>query len=119
MINKVILVGNLGSDPKTHEFSNGNMVANFTLATKERYTDRNGERIESTEWHNISCFGKTADLAAQYLSKGSKVYLEGKIKTSKYESAEGEERYKTEIIANNISFLSSKNKNEEEEVPFA
>jgi len=106
MINKVILVGNLGSDPKTYTFEDGNMVTNFNLATSEKYTNKKGEKVDNTEWHNVTTYGKTAELATQYLSKGSKIYLEGKIKTSKYEK-DGEERYKTEIVANNITFLST------------
>ena len=106
-LNKVMLIGNLGDNVKLHHFDGGGCIGRFPIATNETYTNKTtGEKVSNTEWHNVTTYGKTAELATQYLSKGSKIYLEGKIKTSKYEK-DGEERYKTEIVANNITFLST------------
>ena len=94
-VNKVILVGNLGKDPELRETNSGKSVCKFSLATKSG---------ENTEWHNIVCWNKTAELAAQYLSKGRQVYLEGRIQTRQYDK-DGETRYITEIVANQLTFL--------------
>lgn len=116
MVNKVILVGNLGTDPEVKTFESGNSVANFALATSERYTDKSGEKVEETEWHSCSCFGKLAELAEKYLAKGKKVYIEGKLKTRKWEDQEtGQERYKTEIIVRELKFLSPINESSDDE----
>jgi len=105
-INKVFILGHLGYDPKT----SGN-VTSFTVATGEKYTDKKtGEIKESTEWHNVTCFGKLAEISAQYLRKGSKVFICGKLKTDKY-TKDGVERYATKIIADELQMLDSKNEN--------
>jgi single-strand DNA-binding protein len=106
-VNKVILLGNLGKDPELRYTPSGQAVANFSLATTERRTDKNGQRKETTEWHNIVTFGKTAELVNQYLKKGRSCYIEGKITTRSWDDRDGNKKYKTEIIANSIQFLGS------------
>ena len=108
MINKVILVGNLGKKPEVREFEGGRKVANFTVATSERYTNKEGQKVTNTEWHNIEMWDKLADIADRYLDKGSKVYLEGKIKTEQWQDKEGNNRYTTRIRAINLQMLDSK-----------
>jgi single-strand DNA-binding protein len=105
MINKAILIGNLGSDPETSN-PNESTLCKFSVATSETWKDRNGEKQESTEWHRIECWGKLAEICSQYLSKGSKVWIEGKIKTDKWETESGETRYSTKIVAKEVTFLS-------------
>lgn len=107
-VNKVILIGRLGKDPEVRSLDNGNMVANFTLATSESYKNKSGEKVESTEWHNVVFWGKSVDFIQRYVSKGDLVYIEGKLQTRKWES-NGQTKYTTEVIGNNISALSSKN----------
>lgn len=108
-VNKVILIGRLGKDPEVRSLDNGNMVANFTIATSESYKDKStGEKKETTEWHNIVLWGKTAEIAQQYLNKGDQVYIEGKLQTRKWEK-DGVTRYSTEVVGNNLTMLSSKN----------
>lgn len=98
MINKVILIGNLGADPEVRHMENGNAVANVTLATSETWRDKNtGERQERTEWHRVVFFGKVAEVVGQYLNKGSKIYVEGRLQTRKWEK-DGIERYTTEVV---------------------
>ena len=98
-INKVILVGNLGRDPEVRTFQSGDKVANFSLATSDTWNDRQtGERRERTEWHNVAIFGRMAEIAEQYLRKGSKVYLEGSLRTRKWQDQSGQDRYTTEVI---------------------
>jgi single-strand DNA-binding protein len=104
-VNKAILIGNLGRDPELRYTQNGQAVVNFTLATSENWTDRSGERQERTEWHRIVAFAKTAELCAQYLSKGRTVYIEGRIQTRDWEDKEGNKRTTTEINANTVQFL--------------
>jgi single-strand DNA-binding protein len=104
-VNKVILIGNLGKDPELRYTPSGQPVANFSLATTERRTDKNGQRKETTEWHNIVVFGKTAEICNQYLKKGRSCYLEGKITTRSWDDRDGNKKYKTEIIANTVQFL--------------
>ena len=106
MVNKVILLGRLGKDVETRNLESGNTVANFTLATSESYKNKNGEKVENTEWHNIVVWGKQAEIAARYLKKGSQIYLEGKITTRSWEK-DGSTRYSTEIVANNFTMLGS------------
>lgn len=103
-VNKVILVGNLGKDPEVRHLESGS-VAHFTLATNEFYKDKQGTRIERTEWHNISAWRGLAELAEKYLKKGSQVYVEGKLRTRQYQDKEQQTRYITEIIAEEISLL--------------
>ena len=98
MINKVILVGNLGRDPETRAMQSGGSVANLSVATAERWKDRDGNRQERTEWHRVVVFGTLADVASKYLRKGSKVYLEGKLQTRKWQDQSGQDRYATEVV---------------------
>ncbi|WP_019627163.1 single-stranded DNA-binding protein [Thioalkalivibrio sp. ALJT] len=105
-VNKVILLGNLGADPEKRETPNGVTVTNLRLATSEQWTDKNsGEKRENTEWHRVVMFGRLADIAAQYLSKGSQVYLEGKIQTRKWQDQSGNDRYTTEVVANDMQLI--------------
>lgn len=98
-INKVILIGNLGQDPEVKYTPSGNAVANLSLATDESYKDRQtGQMVPKTEWHRIVMFGKTAEIAGQYLKKGSKVYIEGKLQTRKWQDQSGQDRYTTEVV---------------------
>lgn len=107
MVNKVILIGNLGKDPEVRQFEN-NSVANFSLATSETYTDKTGEKKTLTEWHNVSVWGKGAEVVEKYLKKGSKVYIEGKITYRKYQDKDGVDRYTTDIKADTFKFLDSR-----------
>ena len=104
-VNKVILIGNLGRDPELRYTQNGQAVTNFSLATSENWTDKNGERSEKTEWHRIVAWAKTAELCAQYLSKGRTVYIEGRLQTRDWEDKEGVKRQTTEIVAHTVQFL--------------
>jgi single-strand DNA-binding protein len=106
-VNRAIIVGNLGRDPEVRYTAGGSPVANFTVATNERWTDKSGQPQERTEWHRIVVWGKTAEICAKYLSKGRQVYIEGRIQTRSYDDKEGQKRYITEIIANDVQFLSS------------
>lgn len=108
-VNKVILIGNLGADPETRYSQGGNAVTKFRLATSEGWKDRQtGEMQERTEWHNITCFARMAEVAGEYLKKGSKVYIEGSLSTSSWEDQEtGAKKYKTEIICRNLQMLDS------------
>ena len=108
-VNKVIIIGNLGSDPEVKYTANNNAVANITVATSESWTDKNtNEKKTETEWHRVVFYGRLAEIAGEYLRKGSKVYLEGKLKTRKWTDQQGVERYTTEIIANEMQMLESK-----------
>ena len=108
MINKVILVGRLGKDPEVRVTPDGTMVTNFNLATDEQWKDKNGEKVQKTEWHKIVTFGKLADICGQYLVKGKLVYIEGRIQTRSWEDKEGMKRYTTEIVASDMKMLDSK-----------
>ena len=103
-LNKVTIIGNVGKDPEIKTFASGNKVANITLATSERYKDRNGEQKEDTEWHSVQAFGKLADVVERFVHKGSLLYLDGKIRTRSYE-ADGRTVYRTEILADHIQML--------------
>ena len=106
MINKVILVGRLGKDPEIRSTPSGTSVARFSLATDEKFTDRNGEKQERTEWHNITAWGKLAEICGQYLRKGKLVYIEGSIRTDSWDDKEsGQKKYRTEIVANIMKML--------------
>lgn len=108
-VNKVIVVGNLGGDPETRHMPSGNAVTNMTVATNEAWKDKQtGEQKERTEWHRVSLFGKLAEIAAQYLRKGSQVYIEGKLRTRKWQDKDGNDRYTTEVIADQMQMLGSK-----------
>lgn len=103
-LNRVTLIGNVGKDPEIKTFASGNKVASITLATSERYKDRNGEQKEDTEWHSVQAFGKLADVVERFVHKGSLLYLDGKIRTRSYE-ADGRTVYRTEILADHIQML--------------
>lgn len=106
MINKVILVGRLGKDPEIRSTPGGQSVAKFTLATDERFTDREGNKQERTEWHNIVAWGKLGEICGQYLKKGKLVYIEGRIRTDSWDDKEtNQKRYRTEIVANEMKML--------------
>lgn len=107
-LNKVQLIGRLGTDPETKRFEDGNMVTNFALATNESYKDKTGNLVESTDWHNIVIWRKLAEIADTYLKKGSQVYLEGKLKTRSYDDKDGNKRYVTEVLADNLIMLDKK-----------
>ncbi|VXC82475.1 Single-stranded DNA-binding protein [Burkholderia sp. 8Y] len=105
-VNKVILVGNLGADPETRHLPSGDAVANIRLATTDRYKDKSsGEMKEQTEWHRVSFFGRLAEIVNEYLKKGSSVYIEGRIRTRKWTDQAGQERYSTEIVAEQMQML--------------
>ena len=105
-VNKVVLVGNLGKDPEMRYTQNGGAVANFSIATTESWKNKQtGEYENKSEWHNIVVFGKFGEMVGQYLKKGAKVYVEGKLQTNKWQGQDGQDRYKTEIIANDIQML--------------
>ncbi|MDO4896452.1 MAG: single-stranded DNA-binding protein [Moraxella sp.] len=105
-VNKVIIVGRLGNDPEVRQFANGGSVTNISVATSERWTDKNtGEQKEQTEWHRVSLFNRLGETASRYLRKGSMVYIEGSLNTRKYTDGQGIERYSTEIRANNMVML--------------
>lgn len=107
-INKVILIGNLGQDPELRYMPQGGAVANFTIATSESWTDKaTNEKKEQTEWHRIVIYQRLAEIAGEYLRKGSKVYIEGKLKTRKWQDKDGSDRYTTEIVANELQMLDS------------
>jgi single-strand DNA-binding protein len=107
-VNKVILVGRLGKDPETRYMTSGEAVTNATLATSENWKDKNGEKQERTEWHNLVFYRRLAEIAGEYLKKGSQIYVEGKIQTRKWQDKEGKDRYTTEIIVNEMQMLGSK-----------
>ena len=112
-VNKVILIGNLGKDPEVKYLDNGVAVANFSLATTEKYKNKEGEKVSQTEWHNIVLWRGLAEVAEKYLKKGASVYIEGKIKTRKWEDKDGNTRYNTEILADNITMLGGKKDSQE------
>ena len=112
-VNKVILVGNLGKDPEVKYLDNGVAVANFSLATTEKYKNKEGEKVSQTEWHNIVLWRGLAEVAEKYLKKGASVYIEGKIKTRKWEDKDGNTRYNTEILADNMTMLGGKKDSQE------
>ncbi len=112
-INKVILIGNLGADPETRHTAGGNAVSNLSVATSESWRDRQtGEQRENTEWHKVVLFGKLGEIAGEYLRKGSKVYLEGRLQTRKWQDRDGNDRWTTEIIANEMQMLDSRGASE-------
>ena len=108
MINKAILVGNLGADPEVRYTQDGTPVASFNVATTERWKGQDGQMQESTEWHRIVAWRRLADICGQYLQKGSRVYIEGKIQTRKWQDQSGNDRYTTEIVAREMKMLSSR-----------
>jgi single-strand DNA-binding protein len=109
MVNKVILVGNLGRDPEVRSTPSGQPVASFTLATSRKWKDKGGQRQEQTEWHQIVVWGRQAEVAGQYLTKGKQIYLEGRLQTRSWDDKNsGEKRYRTEVICENFQMLGSK-----------
>lgn len=111
-MNKVILIGNLGDEVKMHQFDDNSSIGRFPLATSESFTPRDsGEKITQTEWHNIVVRNKLAEICEKYLKKGDKVYVEGKLKTRKWQDNSGQDRYTTEIIANEVVFLNTRGSN--------
>ena len=108
-VNKVIVVGNLGKDPESRFMPDGKAVCNFSVATTDTWKDKaTGEKKEATEWHRISTFGRLAEICGEYLKKGSQVYIEGKLRTRKWQDKEGQDRYTTEIIADAMQMLASR-----------
>ncbi len=108
-INKVILVGNVGGDPEVRYMPNGNAVATISVATSETWKDKQtGDKQERTEWHRVVCFNKLGEIASEYVRKGSKLYVEGSLRTRKWQDAQGQDRYTTEIVASDIQMLDSK-----------
>ncbi len=109
MLNKVLLIGNLGKDPEMRSLPSGQPVASFTLATSRRWRDKNGQKQEQTEWHQIVIFGKQAEIAGQYLTKGKQIYVEGRIQTRSWDDRQtGEKKYRTEIVCDNFQMLGSR-----------
>lgn len=104
-VNKVILIGNLGRDPEVRFMPSGDAVANLAIATSHKYKNKAGEMIEETEWSRVTLFGRTAEVAGEYLKKGRSVYIEGRLKTRKYTDKDGVEKYATDIIANDMQML--------------
>ncbi len=107
-VNRVILIGNLGKDPETRYLPSGDAVANFSIATTEKFKDKSGAQQEHTEWHRISFFGRQAEIAGEYLKKGSPVYVEGRIRTRKWQDKEGQDRFTTEIVGDRMQLLGSR-----------
>jgi single-strand DNA-binding protein len=107
-VNKVILVGNLGKDPEVRYLEGGTAVAKFSLATSESYKNKEGQKVEQTEWHNVVLWRGLAEIAEKYLRKGSTVYVEGKLRTRSWEDKEGNRRYTTEIIGDNMTMIGNK-----------
>ena len=107
-VNKVILVGRLGKDPETRYMTNGEAATNVTLATSENWKDKSGEKQERTEWHNLVFYRRLAEIAGEYLKKGSQIYVEGKLQTRKWQDKEGKDRYTTEIVVNEMTMLGGK-----------
>ncbi|HQU15482.1 MAG: single-stranded DNA-binding protein [Chromatiales bacterium 21-64-14] len=117
-VNKVILVGNLGADPETRNFNDGGAVANVTIATSERWTDKQtGEAKERTEWHRVVFYRRLAEVAAEYLRKGSQVYIEGSLQTRKWQDKDGVDRFTTEVVARNMQMLGSRQQGESQAQP--
>lgn len=107
-VNKVILLGNLGKDPEIKYMTNGEAVANIALATTEVWKDKNGEKVEKTEWHRVTFYRKLAEIVGEYCKKGKSIYVEGRLETRKWQDKSGQDRYTTEIIATDMKLLGSK-----------
>lgn len=120
-VNKVILIGNLGKDPEVRHLENGAIVANFPIATSETYTDRNtGQRIENTDWHDIVVWRGLAEVVDKYVKKGTKIYVEGKLKKRSWQDKEGNIRYTTEVVADELTILSRpENRSEGSQAPYS
>ena len=111
-VNKVILVGNLGKDPEVRHLENGTAVANFPIATSESYKDKQGNRVDQTEWHNVVVWRKLAEIAENYLKKGSQIYLEGKLRTRSWDDPQGNKKYTTDVVADTFTMLGRKEDNQ-------
>ena len=107
-VNKVIIIGNLGRDPETRYMPDGRAVTNISVATTDVWKDKNGEKQEKTEWHRVAFFDKLAEIAGEYLKKGSQVYVEGRLQTRKWQDKEGQDKYSTEIVAERMQMLGSR-----------
>ena len=107
-VNKVIIIGNLGRDPETRYMPDGGAICNISVATTDKWKDKNGEMQEKTEWHRVAFFGKLAEIAGEYLKKGSQVYVEGRLQTRKWQDKDGQDKYSTEIVANQMQMLGSR-----------
>jgi single-strand DNA-binding protein len=107
-VNKVILIGNLGRDPETRYMPDGGAITNVSIATTEVWKDKNGDKQEKTEWHRVAFFGKLAEIAGEYLKKGSQVYVEGRLQTRKWQDKDGADKYTTEIVADRMQMLGSR-----------
>ncbi len=107
-VNKVILVGNLGRDPEVRYLPDGTAITNISVATTDTWKDKSGEKQERTEWHRIAFFGRLAEIAGEYLKKGSQVYIEGRLQTRKWQDKDGQDRYTTEIVADRLQMLGSR-----------
>ncbi len=116
-VNKVILVGNLGADPEVRYLPSGEAVANLRLATTDTWKDKDGNKQEATEWHRVSFFGRQAEVCGQYLKKGSQIYVEGSIRTRKWQDKDGQDRYTTEILGSEMKMLSAKGEGESRAAP--
>jgi single-strand DNA-binding protein len=112
-VNKVIVLGNLGKDPELRHLPNGDAVCNFSLATTESWKDKEGNKQDKTEWHNVVIFRKLAEIAGEYLKKGRPVYIEGRLQTRKWQDKEGKDRYTTEIVADQMQMLGSRDEAKE------
>jgi single-strand DNA-binding protein len=112
-VNKVIVLGNLGKDPELRHLPNGDAVCNFSLATTESWKDKDGNKQDKTEWHNVVIFRKLAEIAGEYLKKGRPVYIEGRLQTRKWQDKEGKDRYTTEIVADQMQMLGSRDEAKE------
>ena len=112
-VNKVIVLGNLGKDPDLRHLPNGDAVCNFSLATTESWKDKEGNKQDKTEWHNVVIFRKLAEIAGEYLKKGRPVYIEGRLQTRKWQDKEGKDRYTTEIVADQMQMLGSRDEAKE------
>lgn len=115
MLNRVMIIGRLGKDVELRYTQSGSAIANFSVATDESYKDQNGNKVERTEWHKISCFGSQAENCAKYLGKGSLVHVEGSLQTRKWQDQNGQDRYTTEIKAQRVSFLDRKGEGRQNE----
>ena len=117
-LNKVMVIGNLGRDPEMRYLPSGEPVANLAIATSESWKDKNsGEKVEKTEWHRVVLFNRLAEVVGQYLHKGSKIYIEGRLRTNKWQDKQGQDRYTTEIIANDMQMLDSRGDSTQEQTP--
>lgn len=116
-VNKAIIIGRLGQDPEVRYMPNGNAVANFTVATSETWKDQQGQKHDRVEWHRITIYGKLAEIAGNYLYKGSNVYIEGRLQTREWQDQQGQKRYTTEIICNEMQMLDSKQQQGQQQQP--